>query len=318
MANDPQQETTPGPREADPPYGIPPMSESFGSAFPEAASAAFPSYANAIPVQNALPEQRPFKRRQEQAAYESPQPYGGMPYAYAVPFAPELYGRPPEGFYTPPVAPLPLWKALRKLPEQYWHVLTHPKAATFVQEQGKAAWNIIWAQLFMLGVIDALALLLLVFLEFFLLRLILPSNNLPPMFSQMFIAIALVLVLCVLVLVPLSFFIGAGIFHLVAKAFGGQSKFLPYAYNYALIIMPISFLSLVLSIIPFIGSLASLAGGVYQIILLIYMTMGIQRLSGGRATATVLIPVGAGILFVVGLFAVYFYFLFSLISSLPH
>lgn len=313
MADDPQQEAAPSnpdptPQAIDPFYYVPPTQESFGPAFPEApnnASAPYASAASSPFGQRAQPEQEPFYAFQPQPAY-----------GYAIP--PQgFYGPPPYGFRAPASAPLPLWEAIRHLPRQYWRVLTHPKAATFVEEQGKAAWNIVWIQLLILGIIQSLSILLLVFLEFFLLQAIAPSNSLP-LFSQILPITAIVIVVGYLALVPLSFFIGSGILHLVAKAFGGQSTFLAYAYNYALIVMPISVLVILLSIIPCIGSFAGSAGWVYEIVLLIFMTMGVQRLSGGKATAVVLIPVGAGILLVVAIYVAYFVFIFSLISTIPH
>jgi hypothetical protein len=109
-----------------------------------------------------------------------------------------------------------------------------------------------------------------------------------------------------------KFFFGAGIFHLIAKAFGGRGTFLSYCYNYSLIVIPISILSIVVSIIPGLGSMAGLAGAVYEIVLLIFMTMGVHRLSSGKASATVLIPVITGILLFAGAYIAFFAWIFSM------
>jgi hypothetical protein len=248
------------------------------------------------------------------AAYGAPPSYG---YGYAVP--PQgFYGQPPHMFQAPPVmqpaTPLPLWAAIRQLPRQYWRVLTHPKAATFIEEERKAAWNIIWVQLLILGVVEALAILLIVFLEFFLFQLLLPSATMS-VFSQALPVVAIVAALISIVCAPISFFFGAGILHLIAKAFGGRGTFLSYCYNYSLIVIPITILSVVVSFIPCLGSIAASAGGVYEIVLLIFMTMGVHRLSGGKASATVLIPVITGILLVAGIYIASFAWIFSM---MPH
>src|SRR5581483_6268206 len=76
------------------------------------------------------------------------------------------------------------------------------------------------------------------------------------------------------------------------KAFGGQGSFLAYTSSYSLISIPGGILSLALSVIPCIGSIAGLAGGVDRVVLLIFMTMGVHRLSGSKATASRRDPAG--------------------------
>jgi hypothetical protein len=213
-------------------------------------------------------------------------------------------------------APLPLAEALRRLPRQYWNVLTHPRAATFAWEQGKAAWNIIWVQLLILALVEALALLVLLFLEFFLFQLFLPASAATAI-SQALSTVAVIAVLTSVVFVPTSFFAGAGILYLVAKAFGGQGAFLPYAYSYALITVPLGILGLLVAPVPCPGSIAQLAGSVYAIVLLIFMTMGVHRLSGGKASASVLVPLGLGVLLVIGVYIVLLFWAFSLLPALP-
>jgi Yip1 domain len=299
------EENIPAPQEVGPIERTPPAQESFGP-FPENPNDASSPSAYGNPEFYNNP-----------AAYGAPPPYGyGYGYGYAVP--PQgFYGQPPHMFQVPPImqpaTPLPLWAAIRQLPRQYWRVFTHPKAVTFIEEERKAAWNIIWVQLLILGVVQALALLLIVFLEFFLFQAFLPSATMS-VFSQVLPIVAIVIVLIYIAFVPISFFFGAGIYHLIAKAFGGRGTFLSYCYNYSLIVIPISILSFVLSVIPCLGSVG-LAGTVYEIVLLIFMTMGVHRLSGGKASATVLIPVITGFLLIAGVYIVYFALIFSI---MPH
>ncbi len=86
-------------------------------------------------------------------------PPGSVPPYGASPEWP--YGAPPlpPNSEIPPTRPLPLGEAIRQLPDQYVRVLTHPGTAVFAQEQGKAAWDIIWVQIILLSIVGALALL---------------------------------------------------------------------------------------------------------------------------------------------------------------
>ncbi len=239
---------------------------------------------------------------QPQGPYGQPQqgPYGPPPQGpYGQPQAPYGYGAPPQGPYgapyqepgygMPPVqaAPLPLGEAIRQLPNQYIRVLTKPSAATFAEEQGKAAWNIVWIQL----IIYAIAAAVLGYLAI----LISPnqfstagSSTLNPGMVQ---AISLSAGFGLILLVPIFFFIGVGIYYLIAKAFGGQGTFLAQSYTTLLYGVPIGILSSVLRLIPILGSLAAIALGIYGIVLQVFAIMAVHRLSGGKATAVVLIPV---------------------------
>ncbi len=91
-------------------------------------------------------------------------PYGSAPSSYGTPntfygSAPNTpYGMPetPYGTSVPPRRPLPLQEAIRELPGQYLRVITKPSTAVFAEEQGKAAWNIVWVQLIALAIITSL------------------------------------------------------------------------------------------------------------------------------------------------------------------
>ncbi|GHO89335.1 Yip1 family protein [Dictyobacter formicarum] len=221
-----------------------------------------------------------------------PPPPGGYPGAYPPPqqggYAP--YG--PGGYNEPP-QPLPLDEAIQQLPSQYLRVTTKPGANTFAQEKGKAAWNIIWVQLLFLGIVTGIlgAISLAITLPNTLNSLnnshISPSTleQIKTIYASLPVPFAIGSIFAVIA----GFFISTGIYFLIAKAFGGQGTFLQYAYSYLLFEVPLGILSSLVSLVPILGSLAVLAIGIYRIILQIYMTMAVHRLSGGRATLAVLI-----------------------------
>ena len=113
-----------------------------------------------------------------------------------------------------------------------------------------------------------------------------------------------------------GFFIGQGFIYLLARAFGGQGSFTAQAYTALLFQVPIGIVSSFLSVIPFVGSIGSLAG-IYGLVLQVFSLMAVHRLSGGKATAIVLIPVAIAALFIIVLVVLYFAFLFSLFNSIP-
>jgi len=190
------------------------------------------------------------------------------------------YGAPVD---SPPVTPLPLSEAIRQLPDQYVRVVTRPGVATFAQEQGKASWDIVWVQLAIFTVISVIT----SFVTFNFTMSAYPGMAGSPQSTQIIRSVSGVLPLSYIILTPLGFFIGTGIYHLIAKAFGGRGTFLAYCYSYLLFYVPLGIVALVLSMIPFLNYLAFVVG-IYEIVLLVFMTMAVHRLSGGKATLAVL------------------------------
>jgi hypothetical protein len=252
---------------------------------------------------------------QPQPPYGQPQqgPYGPPPQGpYGQPQPPYVqpqgpYGQPQQGPYGPPyqeqgysmppvqAAPLPLGEAIRQLPNQYIRVLTKPSAATFAAEQGKAAWNIVWIQLIIyavilvvLGYIGSLIGLSFGALSSLMNTGSLSSSGMNPATLQ---AVAASSSFGEIILVPLGFFIVVGVYYLVAKAFGGQGTFLAQGYNYLLYQVPIGILGGVIALIPILGGIVAFALYIYGIVLNVFLIMATHRLSGGKATAVVLIPI---------------------------
>jgi len=263
------------------------------------------------------PPQGPYGQPQGPYGPPSQGPYGQLQSPYGPPpqgpYGASAYQQPGYGYGVPPVqaVPLPLGEAIRQLPNQYIRVLTKPSAATFAEEQGKAAWNIVWVQLLGIAIFSAIF----VFLIF---QLVLPStmsnSNVPAETVAVTEGMVVVLALSVIILMPLVFFIGVGIYYLIARVFGGQGTFLAQSYSTLLFYIPLSIADLVLGLIPFLGSLVGLAASIYQIVLSVFMVMAVHRLSGGKATFVILLPA----IMLVAFACVAFFIIVVLVASASH
>jgi hypothetical protein len=194
-------------------------------------------------------------------------------------------------------SPLPLREAINQLPKQYIKVLTKPSPFTFVAEMGKASWDILWVQLIAYAVITGILDYVLTLLSRVSSSYTTQSSALAslaglPKNSELFTSVGLML------MIPVGFFIGQGITYLIAKAFSGTGTFLRQGYTYLLVTAPLSIITSALAFIPYLGAPASIGFGIYGIVLQIFSIMSVHRLSGGKATAVVLIPIGVGALLV--------------------
>ncbi len=129
------------------------------------------------------------------------------------------------------------------------------------------------------------------FRQFFLQRYF--GNNSPNL------DIPVCLPLVALVAVPLGYYIGMGIIHLVAKLFGGQGNFTSLAYLVSLFYVPLGIVSSLLSLIPCLGGLLSLAIGIYSIVLIVRVIKVNYRLTTGKAVWVYFVPLLIGLAIVV-------------------
>jgi hypothetical protein len=238
---------------------------------------------------------------------QNPYPYGTQQNSYEVPPGPNAtpapygYGQQEQsyGYTSSQAAPLPLEQVIKELPSQYLKVLTKPSADTFAQEMGKASWNIVWVQLIGYALISAVL--------SYAASFIMPNPFETIETTANPIATLLIhwgLTLGLTPLVIASFFIGNGLLYLIAKAFRGQGTFLAQGYTDLLLGVPLGILSALVSRVPLLGGLMAFGISIYAIVLRIFSIMAVHRLSGGKATAVVLLPVAVGILLLVILVAV--------------
>jgi hypothetical protein len=232
--------------------------------------------------------QNPYGTPPPQNPYGTPPPQQSP---YGTP--PPQYGAPPYqqggyGYVPPQQAPRPVGQAIQELPNQYIKVVTKPSAQTFAEEMGKADWAMVWIQLLALAILGTI---------FGLIRgaIGLVSNpfvNTGGGFNyNVFTALTVSGSTFSFIAVPVAFFIIVGIQYLLAKAFQGQGNFVTQGYSTLLYQVPITVVSYILGLIPIFGGIAGFALYIYSIVLNVFAIMAVHRLSGGKATAVVLIPV---------------------------
>lgn len=274
-------------------------------------------------------------------SYGSPQnPYGAPPQG---PYGAPAYQQPGFGYSPPPVTPRPLSDTIRELPRQYIKVITKPSAATFAEEINKASWGTLWVQLLGLALFSLVISLLLIPLYPLLIQRILEvipmppgANPLPPATLQQFQTSYLNSVVSSVASVPVYFFIGQAIYYFLAKAFRGTGTFLAQGYTALLFYVPLTIIGSVLATLALaLGALAPAPAGllialslvllsglaldVYRIVLQIFTIMAAHRLSGGRATAVVLIPYAVFlVLYLILVFLIVFIVIFILSALQPH
>lgn len=219
--------------------------------------------------------------------YEQATPYGTPPPAtgYGAP----AYQQGAAFGYAPP-APRSWGQALGELPGQYIKILTKPGALSFIEEQNKASWGMVWTQIFIIGIVGTIiGLIGLAFGSAVMASLAGGgAGTAYSLMSSVFIGTGSVFAIISAII---GFFIVVGIQYLLAKAFGGNGSFVQQGYNYLLFYTPIAVISSVLGLIPILGGIIGAALGIYGLVLNVFSIMAAHRLSGGKATWVVLIPI---------------------------
>ncbi|HEY7984354.1 MAG TPA: YIP1 family protein, partial [Ktedonobacterales bacterium] len=152
---------------------------------------------------------------------------------------------------------------------------TKPGVSTITTELPTANWGDIWIGLLILAVISAVA-------GFIRLTLFPISSAVAPYLSQLtpdqraqldpFLRAMTAqsspgLQLAGIITVPLGFFIVQAVIFVFAKLFRGQGTFMHQVYAFTLYAVPINSIIAIAAIVPVLGSLVSLALGIYGIVL---------------------------------------------------
>lgn len=182
------------------------------------------------------------------------------------------YPPPPEA-YPPPPQPAGTGLDIQGLVQRYITVLRNPGVATFSAEAPYANWQAIWIGLAALAIVRAIFGII-TGLEYHV-----AGQPLPSVAS----------VIGSLITTFVTFFIVAGVAHLLSRLFGSTASFLPYAYVLALFLVPLGIIDAVVGIIPILGGLIALAAGIYSLVLWYFATIAVQRLSQGQAIGVILL-----------------------------
>lgn len=201
----------------------------------------------------------------------------------------------PDGSQTP----LPLIAALRQLPHQYVRVLTKPSEERFEKELYKASWAISIVQLLIMIVVGIILGIIRSSLSHTAADTYGTNSTSIGMSQQAFYRLLIFpsigAAFLEIIVVLIVFFIGVSIQFLLAKAFSGYGTFQTQGYATLLYMVPISIISSTLSLlrgIPVAGTIiVDLIGllGLYITVLNIFQIMATHHLSGGKATAVVLL-----------------------------
>ncbi len=190
---------------------------------------------------------------------------------------------------------------------QTWmNVLTKPGEATFEAERHQPQANLTTAMIWIviaavvLAIGNAISTLIgsLIGGGASTMQMLLSQADLPPEVAAQLSASAatgaggIVGAFCgALILAPIFFLIGSGIYFLVAKLFGGTGTFEEQTYLLAAVAAPITIVSGVVGIVPFLGGCVSFLLAIYQLVLSYFAIKVSHGLTSGKAVAVVLIPV---------------------------
>jgi hypothetical protein len=144
---------------------------------------------------------------------------------------------------------------------------------------GNESWRLVWIQLLTWAFLDAL-------LGMVVNIITPPATNTP--FLRLF---AFASSYGLIVAVPLLFFLLMGVVYLFARYFGGQGSFLEQCNTSLYLQAPLGVLSKLLALIPIVGRILNTVLSLYGIVLQVFIIIAVHRLSKGKATATILIPV---------------------------
>ena len=173
----------------------------------------------------------------------------------------------------------PLNKVLARLPQHYLAAVVKPSVATYRNAMGNESWRLVWIQLLTWAFLDALLGVLVNIITP-------PATNTP--FLRLF---AFASSYGLIVAVPLLFFLLMGVVYLFARYFGGQGRFLEQCNTSLYLQAPLGVLSKLLALIPIVGRILNTVLSLYGIVLQVFIIIAVHRLSKGKATATILIPV---------------------------
>ncbi len=195
--------------------------------------------------------------------------------------------------FMPYGEPLPFWEAVRQLPRRYRLILSKPGPEVFAVERGQATWQIVCLQLIVYSIVACVC---------GLLRQWLYPEQATIVSSRGVLSSPFVLQAWnaasswgLLLSLPIFFLSAMGLLYGLARAYGGHGIFVQQVYTTLLFLTPCGLLVSILGLVPLLGSfLMTFLGAillVYGIILQAFATVVVHQVSGGKATAAVVLAV---------------------------
>ena len=180
--------------------------------------------------------------------------------------------------------------------ETWRRVLTQPGEPVFQQEKlnpnGTLQTALIW--MVVAGVIAAIFGFFASLIGASSVAAMISQMNLPPeMQAQMGQALSMATGgggVAAILSVPIGFLIGTFIMHLIAKMLGGQGEYSTFAYLASTYQAPLTIVSSVLSIIPFLGGCIGFLIIIYTYVESFFAIKANYGLTSGRAVVAILIP----------------------------
>jgi hypothetical protein len=203
----------------------------------------------------------------------------------------------PEGLAPYKLTPAkPRKPAALDLVGQYFKVLSKPTASTFALVSERANWRTVWLQVFILALIPLVFGLIRLFDPFLASQVAVRSRLLYDILVSFSFGASIAALILRMVIAPLFFFITVSLQFLLAKMFGGAGTYIEQSHAALLYLVPLTFLSsLLTTIIVFVRSLdlhifnplISFVLLVYGIFLNVVMIKGVHRLTGEKSTLVV-------------------------------
>lgn len=107
-----------------------------------------------------------------------------------------------------------------------------------------------------------------------------------------------------IIMVPVWFLIGVGVYHLIARLLGGTGEYGRLAYLSAAFSAPLGIVSTLLSIVPVVSCLTPIIG-LYTLVLAYFAVKVEHQLSSGRAIMVIVLPalvlIGLALCFIFGI-----------------
>ncbi|GER91772.1 hypothetical protein KDW_59340 [Dictyobacter vulcani] len=165
-------------------------------------------------------------------------------------------------------------QALAALPGQYLKVLTHPGINTFVAEKKKGSWGIVWFQLLLLGILNALIIGVAYVIAPSDLSSVARSTGMSVQDLKNVVVITTAIL--VFVLTPISFLLSGGVLYLIARIVGGKGTYLQQIYVTLLFGVPLVLLSALLYLIPATNTWLPWLPHLYSVVLMVLAMIAVH------------------------------------------